>query len=809
MEATQGLGGAMARVIASGVFWISSLAAIGCSGADIGDEAKDALGGGGSGGIGGNGQGGSLGVDLGPYRFRAGSDGFLVSVNGAEFRPFWPMGVNYGHGIPGTSAGEFLATREQIAEFIRAAADLGTNSIRVYTVQSPLFYEELQRHNLDHPDKPLFLLQGAWLSEPAEDPESMGSVSYYSPWVEERFADELQEAVDVVYGNRVISPGSPESPLNYGRAFGNYAADVSPWLLGWLIGREMEPLTMLSTHELYYTQHCGGIACSVEYTGDVLSIVNATPSEALVTRHLDFIATYEARHYGKTHPVAFSNWPTLDPIDHVVENGFDDMEQLDLRKIQVAPQFEAGLFFSYHAYPYYPEFILHEPAFQVEDDEGPNSYLGYLQRLRAEYAGKTLIIAEIGLPSSQGSAHFAASGLTHGGLDEEQQGHGTLRSLRTITQAQFNGAYSFELIDEWWKRAWVVERLELPASRRHLWYNAMSPEQNFGLVAIRPGSPDKHHEIDGVGSDFPATPTLEQDVQLSEPLDTNDAMRSLRALTIDSDEGFLHLLLRVQDLDPDGNGQIEWENVDYLFGLDTLDPARGDGCLDPACKVQTERRIEFMLRIDSPTSVTLSVDQPYDLVGVWHGFREPWQLYRPAVNDDGLFNLMRTVTNDAFWFGGKELFPVIYQDVGQFRTGLESLESNTNFWYSMAEGTLEVRIPWTLLNVTDPSSRMVVDDDVPGKKDATVELQIRQTPEISVVVVALGGAGENEETLVDTMPRANKQGQTWVIPALGAPVYTWATWDENPNYRMYRKRSFGMVQSQLVDVIPKTAQVKP
>jgi hypothetical protein len=167
------------------------------------------------------------------------------------------------------------------------------------------------------------------------------------------------------------------------------------------------------------------------------------------------------------------------------------------------------------------------------------------------------------------------------------------------------------------------------------------------------------------------------------------------------------------------------------------------------------------------------------------------------------------VTNDAFWFGGKELFPVIYQDVGQFRTGLESLESNTNFWYSMAEGTLEVRIPWTLLNVTDPSSRMVVDDDVPGKKDATVELQIRQTPEISVVVVALGGAGENEETLVDTMPRANKQGQTWVIPALGAPVYTWATWDENPNYRMYRKRSFGMVQSQLVDVIPKTAQVKP
>jgi len=809
MEATQGLGGAMVRAIASGTVLISALAVFGCSGTDIGEGDKGALGGGGSGGYGGNGQGGFTGVDLGPYRFRAGSEGFLVSVAGGEFRPFWPMGVNYGHGIPGTNPGEFLATREQIAEFIGAASDLGTNSIRVYTVQSPLFYEELRRHNLEHPDKPLFLLQGAWLPEPTEDPEFMGGTSYYSPWVEERFADELQKAVDVVYGNRDILPGSPDNPLNYGRAYGNYTADVSPWLLGWLIGREMEPLTMLSTHELYYTQHCGGVACPVEYAGEVLSIKNATPSEAFVTRHLDFVATYEAHQYGKTHPLAFSNWPTLDPIDHLVENGFDDMEQLDLRKIDVAEQFEAGLFFSYHAYPYYPEFILHEPAFQLEDEEGPNSYLGYLQRLRAEYAGRTLIIAEIGLPSSQGSAHFAESGMTHGGLDEAEQGHGTLRSLRTITKAQLNGAYSFELIDEWWKRAWVVERLELPASRRHLWYNAMSPEQNFGLVAVRPGSAENHHEIDGSGVDFPAVPTFEQAAQPSEPLDANDAMRSLRALTVDSDEGFLHLLLRVEALDPDGNGQVEWDNVDYLVGLDTIDPNRGDGCLNPACSVQTERRIEFLLRIDSPSDVTLSVDQPYDLVGVWHGFREPWQLYHTAVNDDGLFNLMRTVTNDAFWFGGKELAPIIYQDVGKFRTGRETTTTNTNFWYSMTEGTLEVRIPWTLLNVTDPSSRMVVDDDVPGKKDATVELQIRQTPEISVIVTALGGAGENEETLVDTLPRAKKQGQTWVIPALGAPTYTWATWDENPSYRMYRKQSFGMVQSQLADVIPKSAQVTP
>jgi hypothetical protein len=807
MNSTRRPGGtmAMSKSIFLSMAAVSVFATVGCSSPD---EMAAIAAAEGSGGSGGNGSGGHSSLELPLYRFRAGENGFLVSSEGTPFRPFWPIGVNYGHGIPGTSAGEFAATREQVREFIRTAGELGANSIRVYTVQSTFFYEELRLYNETNPDHPVFLLQGAWLPEPAEDPAFSGSASYYSPWVEEHFTDEIQKAVDVVHGNRDIPPGSPEQPLNYGRAFGKYTADVSPWLLGWLIGREMEPLTMLTTHDLYYTEHCGGKPCPVEFAGEVLSIEQANPSEAFVTRFLDLTAAYEARNYGESHPIAFSNWPTLDPIDHLVETGGDDMEQLDLRKIKVAQQYEAGLFFSYHAYPYYPEFMLHEPTFQVDDELGPNSYLGYLQKLREEYAGRTLLIGEIGLPSSQGSAHYAESGLTHGGLDEREQGEGTLRALHTITRTNMNGAFLFELIDEWWKRAWVVERLELPADRRQLWYNAMSPEQNFGFVAIRPGSEEKHHEIDGLGTDFPTVPAIEQDAQILAPLDAHDPLRSLRSLTVDSDEGYLHLLLRVESIDPEGDGSVDWDKVDYLIGFDTFDPARGDGCLDTACTIQTERRIEFLLRIDSESDVTLSVDQPYDVVGVWHGYREPWQLYHTAVNDDGVFNLSRTVTNSAFWYQGQEMAPIIYQEVGRFRTGTESTSTNTNFWYSCAEGTLEVRIPWTLLNVTDPSGRMVVDDYVAGKKGPAAELQISQTPHFGIVVAALGGAGEAENTLVDTLPRAKKTGTTWVIPAKDTAMYTWATWDDNPQYRAYRKQSFGIVQKGLSGVIPESAWIK-
>ncbi len=746
-----------------------------------------------------------------PYVFRAGSEGFEVLGEEGSFRPFWPMGVNYSHAIPGTSPGEFLASREQIASWIAAMADLGANAVRIYTVQSPLFYEELRRHNLEHPDRPLFLLQGAWLKEPAEDPALAADPDYLSDAIQSWFKDEIEKVVDVVHGHRDIPEGGPKNPQNYGRAFGKFEADVSPWLLGWLVGREVEPLTIQATHEKYYAEHCGGVPCTVDYAGENFSIQGATPMGAFVTAHLDHLARYEEEHYGAQHTIGFSNWPTLDPLEHPVDPGWpessEDMEQLDLLEIEVHPRFERGLFFSYHAYPYYPEFILHQPDYQVDDDKGPNSYLGYLKDLRAHYAGHTLLIAEIGHPSSQGSAHYAKSGLTHGGLNEVEQGEAVARSLRTIEKADLDGAFLFELVDEWFKRAWVVDRVELPAERRRLWYNAMSPEQNFGLLAMRPGWPEDHHTLDGKGDDFQVEPQATQEGPPLAPLDAFDGLRTLRALTVESDEGFLHLLLKVADASSGGKKKLDWSRVDYLFALDTFAPDRGDGCLDPACTLGVERRAEFLLRVDSEKEVTLLVDRPYDMFGVWHRQREPWQLYHTEKNDDGLFNVVRTITNAPFWYEGELISDQIVQQTGVFRAGPESEESSSNMWYSAEEGTIEVRIPWNLLNVTDPSSRRVIEDySVGPKKD---DLTTAVTPEIAVVVAALGGTGEKESAVVDTLPRAQKQGAGWVIPASGAARYTPPTWEGEPAYHEYRKRSFTILQDALPEIAPASARLQP
>lgn len=701
------------------------------------------------------------------HEFRATATGFQQRVAGGGWEPFLPVGINFGLAVPATYPGEFAASREEIASWIEATADLGANVIRLYTVQSPAFYEELRRWNLAHPDRPLFLLQGAWLIEPEVQP-----VDYLADDVQVWFRGEIERVVDVVHGNREI----PEAVENRGRATGRFTADVSPWLLGWLIGREVEPYSLQSTYELHPDAR--------SYHGQYFTVEDADPIEPFVASSFDYLATFERERYGSFHPVGFSNWPTLDPLTHETEPPMpvssEDSFALDVKQIAVDPAFDAGLFVSYHAYPYYPDFVLFQPEYHVSDEDGLNSYLGYLRDLRSYYEGYTLIVGEIGIPSSQGSAHRTPSGLDHGGMDEAASGRAMSRSIRTILDAGLDGFALFSIVDEWWKRAWIVDPIELPAERRALWFNPMSPEQNFGLIALRPGPADRFHFVDGEDDEWLASPLLTGDDRPAVALsDGADGARTLRDLAVEHDEGWLHLRLRV-------DGPVDWEKVDYLIAFDTIDPQRGEGFLDETKRIAAGRRVEFLLRIASPNDVTLSVIPPYDLYGVWHGLREPWQHHRSEAVDEGRFDPMRNLVNWEYVWNGEQLGPFVDDPIGTLPTGHEAEVSTSNFWF--ADGVMEIRIPWSLLQVSDPSSLQVIDGDAATGRG----LATSTTEGIAVAAVALGPDG----SLADSLPAAVPNGDGWSLPAEGFGVYRWEGWNR-VRYHAERKASFGILQEAL------------
>jgi hypothetical protein len=384
---------------------------------------------------------------------------FLTVWNGKDIFPFFVKGTNLGIAKPGTYPGELEASREQYHRWFSEIKEAGFNSIRIYTLHFPHFYEELRDYNLNNPQHPLFFFQGVWLNE---ELDGYANDLYH---MTDTFKVEITQNIDCIHGQKTISQ-------RYGKAYGTYTADVSKWNIGYIIGREIYPQEVLETNRMHPNDH--------SFTGNAFRIENASATETWLTKKLDYLVTYEREKYNTQRPVSASSWPTLDPIYHPLEhNRMEDTVSVDLSKIKYVDA-PAGLFMSYHAYPYYPDFIGADPLYKTySDNYGPNSYKGYLIDLKSHYKEFPLIIAEFGVPSSWGVAHYTSSGMNHGGFDELSQGETNMRLLKTISDAKLGGGIHFSWLDEWFKKTWITDPVDF--GDKILWHNVTAAEQNFGL----------------------------------------------------------------------------------------------------------------------------------------------------------------------------------------------------------------------------------------------------------------------------------------------------------------------------------------
>jgi hypothetical protein len=138
---------------------------------------------------------------------------------------FVVRGVNVGTALPGKWFSEFPADEELYTEWLEKIAASGANTIRVYTLLDPVFYRALARFNRSGSRK-LMLLQEIW-----PDDDVPGN-NLYDPEYTERYHREVATDITALLGREDI----PERP---GRAWGNYDTDVSAYVLGLLIGREI------------------------------------------------------------------------------------------------------------------------------------------------------------------------------------------------------------------------------------------------------------------------------------------------------------------------------------------------------------------------------------------------------------------------------------------------------------------------------------------------------------------------------------------------------------------------------------------
>jgi len=237
-------------------------------------------------------------------------------------------GVNLGIALPGKWFSEFPSSRDTYLSWLEGIAGMNANVVRVYTLLDPLFYKTLDEFNRSSAKK-LLLIQEVW-----PDDEAPGNNLFHSEYAN-RYKREIETDIKALTGKARI-------PKRSGRAWGNYDTDVSKYLLGIVIGREITWEVANKTNQLNKDRS--------GYRGRYVSAAEGSRAlESWVAEMCDHAAR-KLRESGLQTPVGFVSWPTLDPMTHPTESTsglpeekeHEDIEVLDPKHITASKAFAGG-----------------------------------------------------------------------------------------------------------------------------------------------------------------------------------------------------------------------------------------------------------------------------------------------------------------------------------------------------------------------------------------------------------------------------------------------------------------------------------
>jgi len=603
-----------------------------------------------------------------PVRAQGGD--MALAIDGGFAPRFWP-GVNLGGTLPGTFPAELAPKRADYDRWLEEMGVLGVRLLRVYTILPPHFYDAFAAYNEAHGDRPIHLLHGVWIPE---DEFISGGDAYA---VLDDWKLELTDAVRVVHGDADL-------PVRPGHASGRYTTDVSRWLLGWSLGVEWDAPAVRSTNR----KNAGVEPYAGRY---IRASDDASPMESWIAAGMDRVAALEARR-GWSRPIAFTNWLTTDPLRHPNEPiAKEDSVSVDPMHIQATAAWPGGVFASYHAYSYYPDFLRWEYRDAKATDGKPDPYAGYLRALRAHHRGMPVMVTEFGVPTSQGKAHLGPLGRDQGGHSESAAGAIDATMLRRIREEGYAGGVIFEWADEWFKLTWNTTDLEIPAERRALWRNSLTNEEHFGILATEAAArPEK--VLDGRDDDW-TTKTSQAIAEAAGPV------AEVRAV---HDEQYLWLRVKLTE-------EQAWENAPIRIGFAVQ--SQGNGGLPGAPGADPDADHGIIVGPGERAELVEAawLDPLPWLYGITHDYVE---FDRRAMQPgSGVWSKPRQILNRPLNVPGVGAQPAEFADGATLRWGSGDPEAERFDARNVVMGggdVLELRVPWALLGYADPSSHLAL-----------------------------------------------------------------------------------------------------
>jgi hypothetical protein len=673
-------------------------------------------------------------ADINAVFFTAEGDFFYKTENGIKEK-FLIKGINIGTGIPGAFPNDKKIDKETYLRWLGLISEMNVNAFRVYTIQDDAFYEALYEFNAGN-DKPLYFFQGFYNSE--------SLYTEYQNAFAEPIINEIETfvpfMVDIVHGNK---PNTEYINEKFQSGINTTGADVSPWLIGYIVGIETDEEFVENTNAQNPDKK--------DFSGEFFKAApGASPYENYLAFMFETAIAYEQETYGEQHPISFTNWPTTDPLSHPNEPyEIEDGTTVDAEHIYTSDKFTAGMFASYHNYPYYPTFMYYGDKYQtyVNKYGEIDPYMGYLVDLKAHH-NMPVLVAEYGLSTSRGLNHLNwVTGYSQGRLTEKEQGEMDAHLFRDIVDANYAGGMVFTWQDEWFKRSWNTSDFNEEATRPY-WSNIEASEQMYGLMSFDPGYLKTFCQTDGDISEWEKQKAAFEG--------------GSGELKIKSDERYVYFLISDSEMTADSK---------YIIGIDTIQ--------DQGNKTYSGKNIYFNNYCDFAIVISgednaVYVDSYYDTYIKYYinsgMFKDRLSESNQTDKYTGVFNPVRLglVRPLTFPVTGEQL-PSKIHVTGNLTEGNSNPESdnfNSLADFYRADKAIEIRIPWALLNFSDPANGRIIDDFT---KREYFELKSITIDEIGVELHKDSGGGfEN----------------------IGIGTYELAPWGEFPEWNERLKESY-------------------
>lgn len=676
-------------------------------------------------------------------------------------------GANIGASLPGQWFGQVPIDKDTAAKWFRDISAMNANTVLIYTLLKPGFYQALDEFNKSHPGREIMLVQQFW----PDDQFSPGNL--YQKDYAAKYTKEMKLDIDALNGETDI-------PQRVGFAWGSYDTNVMPYVLAILTGREVTAGEVAQTDaDNPAMNHYDG--------GYVKTTAGASPMECWYAQMADTAQGYMKSKYGWQVPVGYVSWPTLDPMSHPTERTaglsksgeVDDSQVVDPAHIQPGT-LSGGLYGTYQVYPYYPEFMYREPGYASYTDEfGVLRFGGYLEQLMSYLPDYPAMIGEFGLPTSINMSHDQPEGFSQGQLEETDQGHRLARMYKAILRTGYAGGFIFEWADEWAKKNWVYYSTMVPFDRHVLWHNVMDPEQNFGVLAHEP-------DIEPFGGNMN---------RLWSAGGTSAGAGQLAGMEAQANAEYLFLAFEFRGGGANGLRPGSPGDLELSVGIDMLGPNKGTTALPVSGLPQTPTGSEFLLRL-SPQGGKLLVR---------HDYSRGTSLLSAAPARDPNFEQVVFIINRAQVSDATgEIFPIILTNqsdlnYGDFNPADKGFNSIAHWYVENGGGRVMVRLPWQLINVTDPSSHSVILDN--SKHIAPGPVGLRNLGVDGLTVTKTKGllfyaATTSAGKLVDYQPRA-ADGKGF---SKDVGRYLWPGWENTPGTHGRLKKDYPVLQQLFQDV---------